>query len=436
MSRSRAVERRQDPNNARDRYAPPNMTQPLKFCMVSTFYPPFNLGGDGMHIYRLSNELARRGHSVDVFHCEDSFMLLNGAAPTGDFPHHPNVNVTRLKSGKGLLSPLLTQQTGVPIFKRQLKDALENNGYDVIHYHNMSLIGIGALKYGSAIKLYTTHEHWLVCPMHVLWKFNREVCTKQSCFRCQVAGKRPPQLWRQTGLLESSLKHIDCFLSPSRFTMGKHLDGGLDIPIRQMPYFLPTPPAAAGNARNGNARPYFLFVGRLEQIKGLQNVIPVFRNQEKYDLLVAGDGEFRDALSAMAGGSPNIKFLGRLSQSELGALYESARAVIVPSICYETFGIIIIEAFARRTPVIVNDLGALPEVVEDSGGGYVYRNEEQLREAMEKLASDPDLRRQLGDNGHAAYRKYWDQDAHLERYLGLIEELQLQRLETSAQPYV
>jgi glycosyltransferase involved in cell wall biosynthesis len=264
--------------------------------------------------------------------------------------------------------------------------------------------------------------------MHVLWKFNREVCTKQSCFRCQVAGKRPPQLWRQTGLMESSLKHVDCFLSPSRFTMAKHLDGGLKVPIRHMPYFLPAPPASSDHSSNGAARPYFLFVGRLEEIKGLQNIIPVFRNQKKYDLLVAGDGEYRNALSALAADSPNIKFLGRLNQDELGALYRSARAVIVPSICYETFGIIIIEAFARRTPVIVNDLGALPEVVVDSGGGFIYGNAEQLEDAIEKLGADPDLRRELGENGYAAYTKYWNEDAHLENYLGLIKELRTKRL--------
>ena len=133
--------------------------------MVSTFYPPYNFGGDGMHIYRLSNELARRGHSVDVFHCEDAFLLLNKDKPTADFPNHPQVKVHGLKSRAGFLSPLLTQQTGVPFFKNELKNALETNDYDVIHYHNMSLIGITALSYGSAIKLYTTHEHWLICPM-------------------------------------------------------------------------------------------------------------------------------------------------------------------------------------------------------------------------------------------------------------------------------
>jgi len=393
--------------------------------MVSTFYPPYNFGGDGMHIYRLSNELAERGHTVDVFHCEDSFLLLNKKQPTGNFPNHPNVKVHGLKSRSGSLSPLLTQQTGVPFLKGELKTALENGKYDVIHYHNMSLIGIKALSYGSAVKLYTAHEHWLVCPMHVLWKFNREVCTTKSCFTCQLKGNRPPQLWRYTGMMERMLKHVDCFLSPSRFTLRKHIEMGLDIPIKHMPYFLPTPKEADATIGHDrvNERPFFLFVGRLESIKGLQNVIPSFKKQDQFDLLIAGDGNYRDELEKQAGGHPRIKFLGRQSQDELGKLYPSAVAVIVPSICYETFGIISIEAFSRKTPVIVNDLGALPEVINDSGGGYVYQDSQQLETAMKTLAGDRELRDSLGMKGYAAFLKYWNEKAHLDKYLGLVDEL-------------
>ncbi len=407
--------------------------KPLRFCMVSTFYPPYNFGGDGMHIYRLSNELARRGHTVDVFHCEDAFLLLNRKHPTADFPNHPNVKIHRMKSGKGFLSPLLTQQTGLPIFKHQLKDALEQNEYDVIHYHNMSLIGIKALSYGSALKLYTTHEHWLVCPMHVLWKFNREVCTKKECTRCQIAAKRPPQLWRHTGLLEEMVKHVDCFLSPSRFTMRKHIEMGLDIPIQHLPYFLPSPNDSTALKKDENpSRPFFLFVGRLEEIKGVQDLIPVFKKKPEFDLIIAGDGEYRAELERQAGDSPNIKFLGRLDQDRLRGFYETAVAVIVPSRCYETFGIIIIEAFSRRTPVIVNDLGALPEVIEDSDGGFVYKTETELIEAIDQLVGDAVLRNRLGENGYAAYRKYWDEDAHMTQYLELVRKLQTERLQKRA----
>ena len=393
--------------------------------MVSTFYPPYNFGGDGMHIYRLSNELARRGHSVDVFYCEDSFVMLNGGEPTGSFPNHQNVNLHPLRSGFGMLSPLVTQQTGIPLFKGKLKRALSEGDYDVIHYNNMSLIGIAALSYGSAIKLYTAHEHWLVCPMHVLWKLNREVCTKKSCTTCQLSGKRPPQLWRYSGMMDRNLKYVDRFLSPSRFSIQKHLELGFDAPIQHLPYFLPkrADSKTVPLPTKFGERPFFLFVGRLEYIKGVQNLIEPFRNNPEVDLLVAGDGVFRESLEAQAANCPNIKFLGRQDQDSLSSLYRNAKAVIVPSICYETFGIVIIEAFSHKTPVIVNDLGALPEVVQDSDGGIIYKTEEELISAIHKLAGDPEKRDELGENGYRAYLKYWCEEPHIEMYMKLIESV-------------
>ncbi len=376
-----------------------------------------------MYIYRLTNELAKRGHSVDIFHCTDAYRVLEKKSPTAEFPNHPNVTVHRLESRAGFLSPLLTQQTGVPFFKKELTDALSKNNYDVIHFHNMSLIGITALKYGNAVKLYTTHEHWLVCPMHVLWKYDREVCQQKDCLKCQIAGKRPPQLWRYSGLLEKSLSHVDRFISPSRFTLNKHLELGLDIPIMHIPYFLPAPETANLTNENKPERPFFLFVGRLERIKGLQNVMPIFKKLQEYDLLIAGDGEYKNELTELAGESKNIKFLGRLSQKELQNLYRHAVSIIVPSICYETFGIIIIEAFSMKTPAIVNNLGALPEVIEDSNGGFIYNNEKELVDAMHKLAENQILREELGNNGYRAFLKFWNEEAHLTQYLDLIEKL-------------
>ena len=377
-----------------------------------------------MQVYRLSNELARRGHAVDVFYCEDSFLFMNGKQPSGDFPNHERVTLHPLRSGKGMLSPLLTQQTGVPFFKGELKAALDSNRYDVIHYHNMSLIGITALSYGSAVKLYTTHEHWLVCPMHVLWKFNREVCTTKSCTLCQLAGKRPPQLWRKTGLLDRMLKHIDCVISPSKFTMQKHLEMGLKAPIKCIPNFLPKSDECGVAAdRKTSGRPYFLFAGRLEFVKGVHRLIEVFKNHPEYDLRIAGDGPYRETLEERAANCRNIEFLGRLSQAELGAAYRSARAVIVPSMCYETFGMTIVEAFSNKTPVIANDLGALPEIIEESGGGFVYRSEDELLSAIRKLADDAGLRSELGENGYRAYVKCWNEEPHMQQYFALIESL-------------
>ncbi len=405
------------------------MTRPLNFCMITTFYPPYNFGGDGIFIYRLSNELARRGHSVDIIHCKDSYLMLAPGGPKGDYPNHPNITVHGLKSRWGFLSPLLTQQTGYPLLKnKKIEGILGSKKFDVIHYHNISLIGgPGLLRPRNEITLYTMHEHWLVCPMHVLWKYNREVCVKKRCFLCTLVWRRPPQLWRYTNILKRSLRNVDYFISPSRFTLKKHLEMGLDIPIKHIPYFLPMAEdkkCEPGSVRAASLeKPYFLFVGRLEKIKGVQNLIPVFRHYDKAELVVAGDGDYGEELRRMGDGINGIRFLGRVNHSELRHLYRDAIAVIVPSICYEVFGIIILEAFSMKTPVIVNNLGALPDVVEESGGGFIYNNKEELIEAMEVLRTRPHMRKELGDRGYRAWRELWTEEYGLKLYFNLITEV-------------
>ena len=82
----------------------------LKFCMVTTFYPPYSFGGDGIFIYRLVNELAQRGHHVEVVHCIDAYQILASgeAQPKENYPTHPNVTVHSLHSKVGMLSPVVT----------------------------------------------------------------------------------------------------------------------------------------------------------------------------------------------------------------------------------------------------------------------------------------------------------------------------------------
>src|SRR5215831_17917457 len=89
-------------------------SRPLNFCMITTFYPPYHFGGEAMYLYRLNNELARRGHRVTVVHCEDSFRMLTKAEPRGEFPHHENVQVHSLRTRYRSLSPAMTYLSGRP----------------------------------------------------------------------------------------------------------------------------------------------------------------------------------------------------------------------------------------------------------------------------------------------------------------------------------
>ena len=368
-----------------------------------------------------------------MIHCIDSYHLLHPADPEIKFADHPNVTTHGLRTGYGWLSPLVTHQSGKPYLNRKHILAVFNKKkFDVIHYHNISLLGPNVLTFESdasrAVKMYMTHEHWLICPTHVLWKFNRRPCEKPECLRCTIMAKRPPQLWRYTGQLEKASQHVDQFVSPSRFTAHMHAERGFPQPVAHLPYFIER---VDNDWKSPGPRPqenpYFLFVGRLETIKGLQTLIPLWKNVDGIDLLIAGTGTSERQLRAQAASNPRIKFLGPLPQRQLGALYFHALACIVPSITYETFGMIIIESLARKTPVIARDLGALPEVIHDSGGGFIYRTDEELLTAMNRIAKSPQLRTDLGENGYRAFVKWWSREAHMGLYFDFLKKIAIKK---------
>jgi glycosyltransferase involved in cell wall biosynthesis len=392
--------------------------------MVTTFFPPAHFGGDATYVYRLTQALAEAGHAVTVVHAPEAFRALGGQERPPP-PLHENVAVIPLASQLGRVAPMGTYLTGRPLFHgRQLSRVLDR-GYDVIHFHNVSLAGgAGGLGLGrSRVRLYTAHEHWLVCPMHVLWKDNRKPCDRPECLRCTIRFHRPPQLWRSTRLLDRAAQHVDAFLAPSRFTIEMHRQRGFACPMELLPHFVPYPPEPSTPDDRPGDEPYFLVVARLERLKGIQTLIEPFRAYGKAKLLVVGDGTYAAELRRLAHGVPNVSFLGSVPFTELAYLYRNAVAVIAPSIGFETFGMTSIEGFVHGTPAIVRDLGALPEPVLASGGGIVFRTDTELLDALDALQSDRARRDDLGRRGHEGWRARWSTEPHLERYFELIKSV-------------
>jgi glycosyltransferase involved in cell wall biosynthesis len=273
------------------------------------------------------------------------------------------------------------------------------------------------------VTLYMAHEHWLICPMHVLWRYGRERCEKPECFRCAVSFGRPPQIWRNTGMLEREANSVDAFIAMSEFSRDMHRQRGFTREMEVLPYFLPDPestglPDVRGPSPHG--RPYFFFAGRLERIKGLQDVIPVFSRYPGADLVIAGDGDFAGPLKEQAAGMANVRFVGRLTPDDLSNYYRHSIATIVPSVCYETFGIVLIEAFRQGTPVIARRLGPFPEIVERSGGGELFNTTEELVQAMERLHTDPAHRARLARAGYRGYVERWSESAVIPQYLAIV----------------
>jgi glycosyltransferase involved in cell wall biosynthesis len=402
------------------------VTSSLRFCFLTTFYPPYNFGGDGIGVQRLARGLTARGHHVTVIHDTDAYRTLSGRDPAESLTTDPfGVEVVTLRSALPVVTTLMTQQAGRPVVHgARIKRLLEEGDFDVINFHNISLIGgPGLLRYGRGVKLYMAHEHWLVCPSHVLWRHDREMCTGRECVRCTLAYRRPPQYWRYSGFLTRELRHVDAFIAMSEFSRQKHREFGFPREMEVLPYFVPegdTPRQAAGTDAAPHHRPYFLCVGRLERIKGFDDVIPLFRQYPAADLLIAGDGTHGEVLRDLAAGMPNVRFLGHLGPDELSRLYRHALALIVPSVGFETFGIILIEAFRHATPVLARRIGPFPEIVAQSGAGEIFDGRDDLVLAMHRLQADEPRRRRFAAAGADAVEKYWSEAVVVPRYLDIV----------------
>jgi glycosyltransferase involved in cell wall biosynthesis len=403
----------------------------MRFCMVTTFYPPYHFGGDGVFVRALAQALNLAGHQVEVVHCEDAYHLQKQRRPI-ETQEADGIIVHRLRSRFGSLSPLVTQQTGKPGLKAAALRLIFNRDFDVVNFHNISLIGgPGILALSRApLNLYTVHEHWLLCPMHTFWKNRREPCDRPQCLQCCIRSGIPPQLWRYTRLIEQSLGKIDLLLSPSQYTATRHREAGIRVPIRVLPSFTNIAPTLSPSRP---ARPYFLFAGRVTASKGIVSLIDEFSSLPDYDLWIAGDGDLRVELQTKYARCSNVRFLGAVPHKELVRLYGSATALVLPSLAPEVFPLSVLEAFACRTPAIVHNAGGSREAIDQTGGGVVYESTSDLRGALCSLAGDTTLRDDLGQRARKGYEHYYSQERYIEGYLGLIKGIQQKQRTLSGQ---
>jgi len=227
----------------------------------------------------------------------------------------------------------------------------------------------------------------------------------------------------------------------SEFSRAKHAEFGFPRDMEVLSYFLPdlereeleSAGGGPGATPRPQDKPYFLFVGRLEKIKGLDDVIPIFRELSEAELVIAGDGDYSGTLEGIAREAGvhedcegelagRVRFLGRVTPEELRRWYAHAVALIVPSVCFETFGIILIEAFRQRTPVVARRLGPFPEIVERSGGGELFETPEELFASMRRML-DPAHRDRLAAAAQRAFQEHWSESVVVPRYLDLVRRM-------------
>jgi glycosyltransferase involved in cell wall biosynthesis len=405
----------------------------LKIVMVSTGYPPYHSGGDAMHVYYLANELAKIGHEVDVIYNLSLYELRSTKKirkNNNQYPNHEGIRLHALKVPfeRVLWASLYTFGSYYPLFKQilSIKDSIKP---DVIHYHNIDGMGISSLNLDAPCVLYSAHDYWLVCPLNGLTKADKTFCNGNSnCFICAIKSKRPPELWRYYRPLMKKVSNIDAIITPSnyiRIILSKY-----DIPtqMKTIYNFAPQPPDISEQVYDS---PYFLFVGVLSTIKGIENLISAYIqicDQIDAHLLIVGDGPLKTKLRERitnSGKQDRIKLMGKFDYDALSSFYKNALATVIPSIVLENCPLVALESLSCGTPIIAANTGGLPEIVNTSKAGILFEkdNINILSKFLVQLYEDDILRDELKKNAEKAYNISYSPKAYIKNYLKLIRTL-------------
>ncbi|MFV9504775.1 MAG: glycosyltransferase family 4 protein [Oscillochloridaceae bacterium umkhey_bin13] len=167
---------------------------------------------------------------------------------------------------------------------------------------------------------------------------------------------------------------VDCFVALTPFVRQKFIEGGLPAAkIAVKPNFLAHDPGYTPDHREHNPG-YALFVGRLSPEKGLVPLLEAWRSLgDRLPLRVVGTGPLADQLSRESEQYPHIHWLGSRSQAEVLELMRQARLLVMPSLWYETFGRVIIEAFAVGLPVLASRLGSMEQLIQHQRTGLLVQ---------------------------------------------------------------
>lgn len=119
---------------------------------------------------------------------------------------------------------------------------------------------------------------------------------------------------------------------------------------------------------------YFSYVGRLAEEKGIIELVKVFKEIRNIGLRILGTGPLEGKIESfiIKNKLKNIELLGFITGHKKEEIIQGGIATIVPSICYENCPIIIIECLNLGVPLIVNNVGALPEYIRNGYNGYIY----------------------------------------------------------------
>ncbi len=378
----------------------------MKILMVNKFLYPN--GGSETYIFKLGEELLKRGHEVQYFGMEHAGRVVGNHAQryTADMDFHT-----------GKLQKIFYPFKIIYSFeaKRKMEEVLKDMDPDVVHLNNINFQLTPSVIYavrsyekerGRKIKLvYTAHDYQWVCPNHMM----RIPATGKICFACRnghfiecaknrcIHNSRVKSL---LGTVEAEFYRIrrtyalmDVIICPSMF-MKKQLD--TDPVLADRTVYLQNFITAGKQRPAAGPGDYVLYFGRYSEEKGIGTLLAACKGLPDIPFVFAGSGPLEEQVNQVK----NVQNKGFVTGKNLHMLIAGARFSVYPSEWYENCPFSVMESQMHGTPVLVSDLGGAPELVEAGRTGEIFRggDEEELSGHIKELWEDPERCRKYREN--------------------------------------
>jgi len=216
------------------------------------------------------------------------------------------------------------------------------------------------------------------------------------------------------------MEKVDMYIAAAEFTRQKYLQRG--IPQKKIvlkPHFFSKDPGQ----RNGH-KSYVLYVGRLSQEKGVNVLIEAWKSLKNIPLKIIGHGDQWNALRELAKNNSAIEFLGHVSQVECEKYLKEAYFLIIPSLCYENFPRVLVEAYAHGLPVIASRLGSLAELIVDGKTGLLFEpgDAQDLARKVRFLMDDENKRLAMEREARLEYEQKYTPERNYKQLMAIYKK--------------
>jgi glycosyltransferase involved in cell wall biosynthesis len=330
-----------------------------------------------MRILSVHNLYQIRGGEDESRQAEENMLREMGHEVTVYEEHNDRIaKMNQLQ----VASRTIWSQEAYQIIQGQLK----RQPHDIVHVQNFFPLISPSVYYAAKAEgvpvVQTLRNYRLLCPNALFFR-DGHVCEDclgklplpgviHGCYReSRVASAAVASMVTVHRTLRTWTKMVDVYIALTEFARQKFIEGGLPAEKIVVKSNFVHPDPKPGEGKGG----YALFVGRLSVEKGLDTLLAAWKQLPvKLPLKIIGDGPLAEKLAQEIQNMPYIEWLGRKPMSEVYNLMGEAKFLIFPSNWYETFGRVAVEAFAKGTPVIAADIGAIAELVEHNRTGLKF----------------------------------------------------------------